>query len=100
MAGNDASEPLLRVQGWAGRPNPRTTPRVRCLQAEASRERFPTGFAHELVQTLQLVGSDRVPVLGLGVAPRAHVLGERLDALDHRLAHVGVALHETGGVAI
>src|SRR3954449_11008787 len=90
MAGNDAFSDLSFVQGWATRPNPRATQRVRCLEAEASREGFAAHFAHELVQTLQFVRGDRVAVLRLRVATRAHVLGERLHALDHRLADVRV----------
>src|SRR5437763_673897 len=54
----------------------------------------------ERAQPRGLVRRHRVPVLGLGVAPLAHVGGERRDAVDHRLANVAVALHEPRGVAV
>src|SRR3954449_12557197 len=54
----------------------------------------------ELFQPRHLVRRHRVAVFGLRVLAPADVGSERLDALDHRLAQIAVALHEARGVAV
>src|SRR6266516_1665038 len=60
----------------------------------------PLCVGKEGPEPLDLVGRHRVAVLGLWVAPLAHVLRERRHAIDHRLAHVSVSLHEARGVTV
>src|SRR5437764_5907334 len=81
----------------------RSTASVRSMVSPSPAERSwisPLCVGKEGPQPLDLVGRHRVAVLGLGVAALAHVLRERGNPLDHRLAHVRVALHEARRVAI
>src|SRR5215211_1242758 len=80
-------------------PQPARAARV-ALEREAARERLSGVLSQQLVEPRDLVRSHRVAVLLLGVLARANLVRERAHAPDHLLAHAGVALHETGGVAV
>jgi hypothetical protein len=57
-------------------------------------------LAQQLVEPGDLVRGHRVPVLLLGVPAGAHLVRVRRHALDHLVAHGGVALDEAGGVPV
>src|SRR5215210_1827630 len=70
------------------------------LQRKTARERLACLLPDQLVEPGDLVRRHRVSVLLRGVLARPHLVRERTHALDHLVAHAGVALHEPGDVAV
>src|SRR2546430_2807964 len=65
---------------------------IRCVPRFARR--------HDFLEALELARIDAVDVLRSGEAARAHLVRVRLQAFDHRVAHLGETLREPRRVAL